>query len=152
MRRIIITEQDRRQLEKLLASEFARVAGTSSDCDVLRRELERAEIVPPEDAPQGVVTMNSTVMLRDMETGEQETYKLVFPQDADISEGRLSILAPVGAAILGERVGDEIHWLVPGGWRRLKIEKVAPDSDRAKALTAIRGRRLTLSEKLARIT
>lgn len=151
MRRIIITEPDRRRLETLLTSEFARVAGSASYRDALSAELQRAQVVPQEDVPRGVVTMNSTVVLRDLETGERETYTLVFPQDANIGEGRLSILAPVGTAILGERVGDEIHWLVPGGWRRLKIEKVAYESDRAEALAAVRDRRLSLAEKLARI-
>ncbi len=123
MRQIIITESDRRNLDALLASEFAKVVGPSQ-FDELRTELERAKIVSPDGISEDVVTMNSKVVLRDLETDELETFILVFPNEADIAEGRLSILAPIGTAILGERVGDEIRWRVPDGWRRLKIEEV----------------------------
>jgi regulator of nucleoside diphosphate kinase len=58
--------------------------------------------------------MNSTVVLRDLDTEEHETYTLVFPDDADIADGRLSVLAPVGTAILGQYVGDDLRWRVPG--------------------------------------
>lgn len=133
MRQIIITESDRRNLEALLSSEFAKVFGPSSRFDELRVELERARIVSPDVISNDVVTMNSRVALRDLETGERETFTLVFPNDADIAEGRLSILAPIGTAILGERVGDEIRWRVPDGWRRLKIEEVIYQPERERA-------------------
>ena len=70
------------------------------------------------------MTMNSTVTLRDLETNERETYTLVYPEQADIANDRLSVLAPVGTAILGQRVGDELKWRVPGGWRRFKVQRV----------------------------
>lgn len=123
MRKIIITESDRRDLETLLSSEFVKVVGPSPRFEELKAELRRAEVVSPEEVSKDVVTMNSTVVLRDLETDERETYTLVFPHEADIAAGRLSILAPIGTAILGERVGDEIRWPVPDGWRRLKIEE-----------------------------
>ena len=91
--------------------------------DDLKAELRRAKIVPPEKAPRNVVTMNSSVALRDVSSRELETYTLVFPEDADIAQGRLSVLAPVGTAILGQRIGDELKWRVPEGWRRFKIER-----------------------------
>ena len=67
----------------------------------------------PEDVPPRIVTMNSTVVLRDLDTKEKETYTLVFPDAADIANDRLSVLAPVGTAILGERVDDVVGWRVP---------------------------------------
>lgn len=124
MRKIVITESDHLNLNTLLESEFAKVAGPAIRLEELKRELKRAEIVPPDEISNDVVSMNSKVVLRDLETGERETYTLVFPNDADIAEGRLSVLAPIGTAILGEHVGDEIHWRVPSGWRRLKIEEI----------------------------
>jgi regulator of nucleoside diphosphate kinase len=124
MRQIIITESDHRNLEALLSSEFAKVAEPASRLDELRAELERARIVSTYELPNDVVTMNSKVVMRDLETDEQETFVLVFPEEADIAEGRLSILAPIGTAILGERIGEEIRWRVPDGWRRLRIEEV----------------------------
>ena len=133
MRHIIITESDRRNLESLLSSEFARVFGPSPRFDELKAELGRARIVSPDEVSNDVVTMNSTVILRDLETGERETYTLVFPHEADIAEGRLSVLAPIGTAILGEHVGDDVNWPVPGGRRRLKIEEIVYQPQRESA-------------------
>ena len=74
--------------------------------------------------------MNSTVKLRDLDTKELETYTLVFPEQADIANDQLSVLAPVGTAILGQRVGDALRWRVPSGWRRFKIERVIYQPER----------------------
>jgi regulator of nucleoside diphosphate kinase len=132
-RKIIITETDFEQLQALLDSEFAAAIGPSEYLDDLRAELDRAEIVRPEDVPHNVVTMNSTVVLRDVDTKERETYTLVFPDAADIANDRLSVLAPVGTAILGERIGDVVRWRVPQGWRRLKVERVIYQPEREGA-------------------
>jgi len=132
-RKIIITETDHDRLQALLDSEFATAIGPSEYLDNLRMELDRAEIVRPKDVPRNVVTMNSTVVFRDLDTNEKETYTLVFPDSADIANDRLSVLAPVGTAILGERVGDVIKWRVPQGWRRLKIEHVVYQPEREGA-------------------
>jgi regulator of nucleoside diphosphate kinase len=123
-RKIIITETDRERLEALFASEFAHAIGPSDHLDDLRAELDRAHIVRPEDVPRNVVTMNSTISLRDRITNEKETYTLVFPELADIANTRLSVLAPIGTAILGQRLGDVLRWRVPEGWRRLKVEHI----------------------------
>jgi regulator of nucleoside diphosphate kinase len=123
-RKIIITDADHERLESLLASEFAKVISPVEYLEDLRAELKRAEIVPPNRVPRNVVTMNSTVVLRDLETREKEEYTLVYPERADIANNRLSVLAPVGTAILGQRVGDELRWRVPAGWRRFKVERV----------------------------
>jgi regulator of nucleoside diphosphate kinase len=133
---IIITKADRVRLETLLDSEFASAISPKEYLDDLRAELGRAEIVSPEDVPRSVVTMNSTVVLRDMDTNEKETYTLVFPEEADIANDRLSVLAPVGTAILGERVGESVRWRVPQGWRRLKVERVVYQPERAGAYQA----------------
>lgn len=129
-RKIFITETDRERLEALLDSEFARAIGPSDHLDDLRAELDRAEIVRPEDVPHNVVTMNSTVSLRDCVTKEKETYTLVFPNSADIANNRLSVLAPIGTAILGQRLSDVLRWRVPQGWRRLKVEHILYQPER----------------------
>jgi regulator of nucleoside diphosphate kinase len=123
-RKIIVTEADHERLESLLTSEFAKVISPVEYLDDLRAELKQAEIVPHDRVPRNVVTMNSTVVLRDLETREKESYTLVYPERADIANSRLSVLAPVGTAILGQRVGDELRWRVPAGWRRFKVERV----------------------------
>lgn len=131
-RKIIITEADRKRLEELLDSAISQVS-ESDHLDDLKKELEQARTVAPEKVPDDVVTMNSTVTLRDLDTQETETYTLVYPNRADIANERLSILAPIGTAILGHRVGDELRWPVPEGVRRLKVEQVIYQPEREGA-------------------
>lgn len=120
---IYITELDRQRLEKLieLAGERSRRANHLY-LSRLEEELERAETVAPEDVPSDVITMRSKVRLGDLDTGEEMVYTLVFPSEANFDEGKISVLAPVGTAMLGYRVGDVIEWEVPSGRRRLKVE------------------------------
>lgn len=89
--------------------------------DILEKELERAEIVDPKKVPADVITMNSTAYLKDLNTGEEIIWSLVFPKDANTEENRISVMAPIGMALLGYRVGDVIEWEVPGGLRKLKV-------------------------------
>ena len=79
--------------------------------------------------------MNSTVRLLDPRTKEVDTYTLVYPEDANIAEGKLSVLAPIGTAILGYRVGDVVRWQVPSGMTRVRIEELVfqPERDGAVA-------------------
>ena len=109
-------------------SELVR-AGTGSGKDQphlreLRQELERATVVDPQEIPADVVTMNSKVLLRDLETGDEVSYTLVYPPDANLDEDKISVLAPIGTAILGYRAGATVTWNVPAGVRRLHIEKI----------------------------
>ena len=90
----------------------------------LRGELERAEIVAPEEVPSNVITMNSRAELVDLDSHERMEFTLVFPREADIEEGRISVLAPLGTAMLGYHVGDEFEWVVPYGRRRLRVAAV----------------------------
>jgi regulator of nucleoside diphosphate kinase len=123
-REIYITKLDRDRLEALIeeAEEFH--DRSRKDLHDLQEELDRARIVKPEKVPPGVVTMNSRVLLRDVDTSEEMTYTLVFPKDADIDSGAISVLAPVGTAILGYSEGDVVDWQVPSGRRRISIEKI----------------------------
>jgi len=123
-RRIFITEYDRERLEKILPATPDVTNRNRQDLRNLAKELARAKIVPPERIPPDVVTMNSRVVLRDLNSDETMTYTLVFPKDADIGAGAISILAPVGTAIIGYAVGDVIEWPVPGGTRRIRIEQI----------------------------
>jgi regulator of nucleoside diphosphate kinase len=132
-RTLIVTDNDRFRLERLINAAQARGGQRSEYLDALWGELGRARTVKPADVPANVVTMNSTVRLRDLDTGERETYTLVYPDDADASAGRISVLAPVGTAIIGNRVGDTIEWPVPAGLRRLKVVAVLYQPERAGA-------------------
>lgn len=92
--------------------------------DLLEKELYRAVLVDPQQIPHDVITMNSKVIITDTESGEKTTYTLVFPSAANISENKLSIMAPLGMALLGYRTGDIIEWPVPSGVRKLKVDKI----------------------------
>lgn len=133
-RQIIITLEDYRHLEALLTSDVARLVSDPDRLAELQIELNRARIVSQDDVPADVVTMNSVVALRDLDTNELETYSLVYPDSADIANQKLSVLAPIGTAILGYRVNDELRWRVPDGWRRLKVEQVVFQPERDGAI------------------
>lgn len=133
-RAIIVTAEDHQQLASLVSSDVTRLVSGPERLDELQFELNRAQIVPKDQVPADVVTMNSTILLRDLETNEVDTYTLVYPDHADIANQRLSVLAPIGTAILGYRVGDEIRWQVPAGWRRLKVERVIFQPERDHGL------------------
>lgn len=122
---IYITEPDRQRLEKLI--EIAGQNNGSENHEYLRRlehELELAETVSPEEVPGDVITMRSKVRLKDLDTGEEMVYTLVFPSEANFEEGKISVLAPIGTAMLGYRVRSRIEWQVPSGLRRLRVEEI----------------------------
>jgi regulator of nucleoside diphosphate kinase len=121
---IDITDFDARRLRAVLSSYDGPPSAPRREVNRLRRELERARIVPSREVSERVVTMNSEVVLRDLDSGQEFTCRLSFPDEANLDAGRLSVLAPVGTAILGYREGSEIEWEVPKGIRRIRIEKI----------------------------
>ena len=108
---IIITKYDKVRLKNYLN-------------DDLRKELNRAKVVDPKDIPNDVITLNSKFKLKDLDSGEEMIYTLVFPEDADIYKNKISIYAPMGIALIGYRVGDIIEWPVPGGILRIKVLEI----------------------------
>jgi regulator of nucleoside diphosphate kinase len=119
-RTIYITEADMNRLRPLIGA----MKNPRDDLRALQNELEQARVVAPVDLPPDVITMNSKAKLRDLETSEEMTYTLVFPDAADIEENKISVIAPIGTAMLGQRVGDEIQWEVPAGTVQLRVEQV----------------------------
>jgi regulator of nucleoside diphosphate kinase len=122
---IYITEIDRQRLEKLI--EIASQRDDAVNREYLRRlehELDMAETVAPAKVPADVITMRSKVRLRDLNSDEEMIYTLVFPTEADSGNGKISVLAPIGTALLGYRVGSVIEWQVPSGLRRIKVEEL----------------------------
>jgi regulator of nucleoside diphosphate kinase len=105
----------------------------------LESELERADIVDPREVPPDVVTMNSRVVFEDATTGNRTEVTIVFPQDADLERGRISVLAPVGTALLGLAEGDSIVWPFPDGSSRcLRVVQVTfqPEADATHSTAA----------------
>ena len=121
-RNIYVTSEDRKRLQALLS----RPTDTMDRDDVsdLVAEVQRAVVVPASEIPPDVITMNSRARLLDLDQLTTLDYTVVFPENADFAAGRISVVAPIGAAMLGYRVGDEIEWVVPSGPRRLRVEAI----------------------------
>jgi len=117
---IYVTEADMKRLRPLIEG----MKNSRDDLRGLQAELEHARVVTPADVPPDVITMNSKARLRDLDTGEEMIFTLVFPGEASIEHDRISVVAPIGTAMLGQRVGDEFEWEVPAGSVRLRVEEM----------------------------
>jgi len=101
----------------------------SPAAEALEAELDRADIVKAADFPRDVVAMNAAATFVDLDSGEETTVFLVYPQDADVSKKKISILSPIGTALIGLRIGDKIDWPLPyGKTRRLQVTSVTPSA------------------------
>lgn len=122
---IIMTWPDHARLTELV--EVQRNINLGADSKAfqrLRRELERAQLVAEKDIPADVVTMDSQVQVFDMEMGARYVFTLSWPYQQTMADDRINVLAPLGMALLGSRVGQKIEWPVPEGTCRLRVEKV----------------------------
>jgi regulator of nucleoside diphosphate kinase len=115
---ILITAIDRDRLLPVLEQHDSGAAESLDD------ELHRAVIVAQHAIPADVVTMNSEVVYEDVATAARRTVRVVYPKDADATAGRVSVLAPIGTALLGQRAGQTIDWRTPGGMREIRIVEV----------------------------
>jgi len=121
-RKIHVTSDDRKRLQALLSRPTE--AMDRDDVSGLVGEVQRAVVVPASEIPPDVITMNTRARLLDLDQRTTLDYTVVYPEDADFAAGRISVVAPIGAAMLGYRVGDEIEWVVPSGPRRLRVEAI----------------------------
>lgn len=122
---IYISQTDRNRLGNLI--ELVRKQGESSNIayvNTLEDGLEFAEIVAPWEIPPDVVTMRSKVRLKDLDTKEQSVYSIVFPTEANVDEGRLSVLTPLATALLGQSRGSTVEFQAPSRRRRLEILEI----------------------------
>lgn len=119
---IVISASDADRLRHLAEAAAEKYPATA---EFLAREIDRAEIVPGDRPMHGVVGMQSEVTFRDDVSGQTRTVTLVFPDAADVDSGRISILTPIGAALIGLSAGQTIEFQTPaGGWRSLTVVKV----------------------------
>ena len=114
---LLVSRLDCERIEALLEQP----GNAGPGLDRLREELARAELREPRDMPRDVITMNSTARFREDASDSEREITLVYPRDVDGSSDRVSILAPVGSALLGLRVGQSIEWPVPGG-RTIRLQ------------------------------
>jgi regulator of nucleoside diphosphate kinase len=93
----------------------------------LNKELEIAKILDEEDMPQDIVRFNSEITIIS-ENGWNKKFQLVLPKESDVENNKVSLLAPMGAAVMGYAEGDSLVWEFPSGEQKLTIEKVAQEN------------------------
>lgn len=126
--KIFVTKEDAKRLETVVA-----VNGHVETAPWLESEISRAELVEPQKIPPSVITMNSRIKYKDQETGKTQEVILVYPQDADFASRKVSVLAPVGVALLGLSEGQSIECQIPGGkTKRLQVVKVTYQPEAAE--------------------
>lgn len=120
----LLTHGDHRRLRSLVDQRLSSKEGELANMAALRQRLRGARVVDPSQIPRNVVTMNSHVVLRNLDSGDRLTCRLAYPHDARQSPGDVSISRPLGTAMLGKRVGQVIRW--PSGTRdrRMRIQQV----------------------------
>lgn len=132
---ITISENDLSYLRGLLATKGKLDGGDKRYLRALKEKLDHADIVSAEEIPAYVVTMHSRFRLKDLDTGTVGEYTLVYPGEADISQGKVSVLAPIGTALLGYQELDTIESRVPVGQKRFRLEQILeqPEVEEAQA-------------------
>ncbi|MFO7617307.1 MAG: nucleoside diphosphate kinase regulator [Bacteroidales bacterium] len=124
MKNLIISRVDSLRLRDRINFHLKNRGESVREVTALKEELGKAEVVEPEQIPPDVVTMRTTVKLRHPETGKSLEIQLVYPEEADFKQGKISIFAPVASALLGNRKGDTVCWPAPGGMTRMIIEDI----------------------------
>ena len=132
-RKIIVTQADYGRLRRIIESSRDLQPKDADHLDALERELDSAIIARSAEVPQDLVTMKSRVRVLDLGTGRELVYQIVFPGEADLVRNRISVLAPIGMALLGRPAGEVVEWQVPSGMRRLLILEVEYQPEAAKA-------------------
>lgn len=121
MKKITLTKNDYTRIYKAITDAKNSKTINSNEAEKLLSELSKAEIVPSEKIDKDVVTMNSEVKLFFENTQKEQSFKIVYPQDANLKENKISIFSPIATALIGYRIGDEIEWIVPSGMTKIKI-------------------------------
>lgn len=127
----VINEVDRQRLSAIVSESGHPPGGTVSYITALSELLEVARPVPPQEVPPDLVTMNSVVRVRDPENGDLDLYRLVYPHNVLDQDMALSVLTPIGAAMFGRRVGEEIQWRSPRRVCRAIIDDLDYQPERA---------------------
>lgn len=133
MKTIYLTKADHVKLLALVEAE-RRTSG-NQNIGPLSLELKRAQLVDSANIPPDIITMNSVVRLRELKTQTELEITLVYPKEADVTQRKISILAPVATAVLGCRVGDQIQWPLPKGTATYAVEAILYQPEAAGDLT-----------------
>jgi regulator of nucleoside diphosphate kinase len=124
MKKIILNKLDYLRIQKHVREAKLRKTIEASEAEKLVQELESGILLEPQEIPNDVVTMNSVVKISFVGEGRQQEFKIVYPEEADFKEKKVSIFSPVATALIGFRVGDLIEWMVPGGLKQIRIDEL----------------------------
>ncbi len=124
MSKLIVNRLDYARIKKSInnAKQFGSI--NSGEAVRLLNELDSARIVDPEAMPSDVVTMNSVVRLSFLENNKQIQFQIVYPDQANLKENKISIFSPIATALIGYKAHDEIEWIVPAGLTRIRIDEI----------------------------
>ncbi|MEO6902232.1 MAG: nucleoside diphosphate kinase regulator [Bacteroidia bacterium] len=124
MSTLIINRLDYARIKKSISDAKQFKSLSNVEAEKLIKELDSAKIVEPTDIPSDVVTMNSIVKLSFLNNDKQVEFQIVYPNQANLKESKISIFSPIATALIGYKVKDEIEWLVPAGLTKIRIDKI----------------------------
>ncbi|HMW66796.1 MAG TPA: nucleoside diphosphate kinase regulator [Chitinophagaceae bacterium] len=124
MSKLIINSLDYARIKKCISDAKLFKSVSSAEAEKLLKELNDAQIVEPEAIPANVVTMNSIVKLSFLNNNKQIQFQIVYPENANIKENKISIFSPIATALIGYKTGDEIEWIVPAGLTKIRIDEI----------------------------
>ncbi|MBS1950129.1 MAG: Regulator of nucleoside diphosphate kinase [Cytophagales bacterium] len=124
MSKLIINRLDFARIKKCISDAKQFKSINKSEAEKLMNELNSAEIVEPEEVPANVVTMNSIVKLSFLNNKKQIQFQIVYPDQSNLKENKISIFSPIATALIGYKVKDEIEWIVPAGLTKIRIDKI----------------------------
>ena len=130
-RDVLVTDIDSSRLQSLIEGSKLRDVRDVGSAEMLERHLDEADVMPATHIHPDVVTMDSEVLVTDIGSGDTFSFHVVFPRSADAGEGRISVLEPLGMAVLGRSVGARVNWDAPGGRRALRVEDVIYQPERS---------------------
>jgi regulator of nucleoside diphosphate kinase len=125
-----ITLVDLNRLSALVDGAAGRHSRDAASAERLHEQLDDAQVISPDDVDGDLVTMGSALEVTDLDTAETFDLTVVFPRQADAQARRISVLAPLGMAVLGLRSGDVVEWEAPSGLRRLRVNEVLSQPER----------------------
>ena len=124
MNKIIVNRLDYSRIKRSIDDAKQLKSISNEEAEKLMKELDSAQIVPPEKIPSNVVTMNSIVKLSFLNNNKQVQFQIVYPDQANLKEHKISIFSPIATALIGYKVADEIEWIVPAGLTKIRIDEI----------------------------
>jgi regulator of nucleoside diphosphate kinase len=124
MTKLILNRLDFLRIQKSIDNAKLVKSINADEAESLLHELNSATIVEPEEIPSNVVTMNSIVKISFLNSNQQTQFQIVYPQQANLKEKKISIFSPIATALIGYQVGDEVEWIVPAGPTKIRIDEI----------------------------